>query len=205
MMEKQHIIYKITNTLNNRFYVGMHTGYPDDGYLGSGKRIRAEIKKYGKENFKKEILEVLPNRKLLELREAEIVNEELRADPLCLNLKDGGEGGWKLAPEYEERRLLGLSRALRGRTMSEKQKKAISAGVRGNKKCAPPSSSRFSGLKHTKETLAQMKASHQGKQKGEKNSQFGTCWVTNGTPIKIKKEQLDEYLANGYSRGRIAP
>jgi hypothetical protein len=40
-------------------------------------------------------------------------------------------------------------------------------------------------------------------QSGEKNSQFGTCWVTKDSkPMKIKKEQLDEYLANGYSRGR---
>ena len=74
---KQHLIYKITNTLNGRFYIGMHTGSEADGYLGSGKRIRAEVKKYGKENFKKEILEVCSNRKSLEQREAEIVNEEL--------------------------------------------------------------------------------------------------------------------------------
>lgn len=38
--------------------------------------------------------------------------------------------------------------------------------------------------------------------RGTNNSQFGTCWVTNGIPIKIKKEKLNEYLANGYRRGR---
>lgn len=68
----------------------------DDGYLGSGKRIRAEVKKYGKENFEKVILEELPTRKALADREREIVNEVLRQDPLCLNLKNGGEGGWIL-------------------------------------------------------------------------------------------------------------
>lgn len=36
---KQHLIYKIANTLNGRFYIGMHTGFKDDGYFGSGKRI----------------------------------------------------------------------------------------------------------------------------------------------------------------------
>ena len=42
-----------------------------------------------------------------------------------------------------------------------------------------------------------------GHMQGEKNSQFGTCWVTNGVkPAKIKKEKLNEYLANGYRKGR---
>ncbi len=201
-MDKQHIIYKITNTLNNRFYVGMHTGYPNDGYLGSGKRIKSEIKKYGKENFKKEILELLPSRKDLKQREAEIVNEELLANPLCLNLKNGGEGGWKFGYEIELKRRRGLSKALTGRKLSDTQKQSITNSTRGNKRCAPAKSTRFSGKTHTKETLAKMRESHRGKQAGEKNSQFGTCWVTNGRPLKIKKEQLDEYLANGYSRGR---
>jgi len=40
-------------------------------------------------------------------------------------------------------------------------------------------------------------------QKGSKNSQFGTCWINNGQRIlKIKKEQLDYYLALGYNKGR---
>ncbi len=40
-------------------------------------------------------------------------------------------------------------------------------------------------------------------QKGSNNSQFDACWVTDGVkPVKIKKQQLDEYLNDGYSRGR---
>ncbi len=38
---------------------------------------------------------------------------------------------------------------------------------------------------------------------GEKNSQFGTCWINNGEVAKkIKKEQLDEMLALGWNKGR---
>src|SRR5271168_1372693 len=92
----KHLLYRTTNILNSRFYIGMHsTKNPEDGYLGSGKRLKYEIQKYGRENFKKEILEELPTRTSLENREAEIVNEKLLADPLCLNLKNGGEGGWE--------------------------------------------------------------------------------------------------------------
>ena len=68
---------------------------------------------------------------------------------------------------------------------------------------ANKTASRFKGKSHSPATKSKMSLSMTFKQDGEKNSQFGTCWVTNGVkPIKIKKEQLDEYLTNGYSRGR---
>jgi hypothetical protein len=72
----------------------MHsTNNLEDGYLGSGKRIRYSINKYGKENHKIEILEFLPSREELIIREKEIVNEELLANSQCINLCIGGEGG----------------------------------------------------------------------------------------------------------------
>ena len=49
---KYHFLYKTTNLINNKYYYGMHSTYKlDDGYLGSGKRLRYSIRKYGKENF----------------------------------------------------------------------------------------------------------------------------------------------------------
>jgi hypothetical protein len=50
------------------------------------------IKKHGKEVHSKEVLEHLPTREALKLRERQIVNEEMIADPLCMNLKRGGDG-----------------------------------------------------------------------------------------------------------------
>lgn len=67
---KYHIIYKTTNLINGKIYVGMHsTDNLNDGYLGSGWILKQAIKKYGKENFKREVLLVLSNRK--EAREVE--------------------------------------------------------------------------------------------------------------------------------------
>jgi len=51
------IIYITTNLINNKIYVGQHYTSTDDGYLGSGKILKLAIKKYGKENFSREILE----------------------------------------------------------------------------------------------------------------------------------------------------
>lgn len=48
-----------------------------------------------------------------------------------------------------------------------------------------------------------MSKSAKGKHDGEKNSQYGTCWITNGIKDrKINKEELDVWLEKGYNKGR---
>lgn len=52
-----HIIYKTTNLLDGKFYIGAHsTEILEDGYLGSGKYLKRAVLKYGRENFAREIL-----------------------------------------------------------------------------------------------------------------------------------------------------
>ena len=49
-------IYKITNLINNKIYIGQHNG-KRPWYFGSGKLLKYALDKYGRENFKKDILE----------------------------------------------------------------------------------------------------------------------------------------------------
>lgn len=89
-----YIIYKTTNLLNSKYYIGCHqTNNLDDGYLGSGKWLKHAIKKYGKESFEYEILYFLPSKEEMFALERTIVNETLVKDPLSYNLKIGGSGG----------------------------------------------------------------------------------------------------------------
>ena len=54
---KKYIIYRTTNTVNNKEYTGYHsTKDLNDGYLGSGKRLKPAIKKYGEDKFIRKIL-----------------------------------------------------------------------------------------------------------------------------------------------------
>jgi group I intron endonuclease len=90
---KFHVIYKTTCIVTGKFYLGMHsTDNLDDGYLGSGSILSRSIKKYGKEKHTYEVLEFLPDRKTLSLREEQLITPELRANPMCMNIRTGGTG-----------------------------------------------------------------------------------------------------------------
>jgi len=89
--KKFHYIYKTTCDITGKYYIGMHsTDNLEDGYIGSGRRLKYSINKYGKSNHTKEILEYLPSREALRLRESEIVTLEEISKDKCLNLNVGG-------------------------------------------------------------------------------------------------------------------
>ena len=90
---KYHYFYKITNNINGHFYYGVHnTDNLDDGYMGSGKRLHFAYKKYGMENFTKEILKFFNSSAEAFEYEAKVVNETLAEDPNCYNISVGGNG-----------------------------------------------------------------------------------------------------------------
>jgi hypothetical protein len=89
--KKYHFIYKTTNLLSGKYYIGMHsTDDLNDGYMGSGKRLRYSINKYGKKNHKVEYLEFFGTREELAAREKEIVSLNEIAKEKCMNLRVGG-------------------------------------------------------------------------------------------------------------------
>lgn len=87
-------IYKTTNLIDGISYIGMHqTDNLDDGYLGSGLRLRNAISKYGRQNFKKEILHIFDNSADMVQKEKELVTEEVVNSPYYYNMMIGGKGG----------------------------------------------------------------------------------------------------------------
>ena len=126
----KYTIYKTTNTVNNKIYIGKHqTENVNDNYLGSGVSLERAIKKYGKEYFVKEILHIFDNEEEMNSKEKELVTEEFikRKDNYDKSL--GGEGGSnfkgkKHTKETKEK----LSEIAKVRTYSDETRKKISEG-----------------------------------------------------------------------------
>jgi len=212
--KRYHYIYKTTCIITDKYYIGMHsTDNLEDGYKGSGQRLWYSINKHGWNNHETEILELLPNRNLLKTREIEIVNEELLGEKMCMNLALGGTGGilnkealkklhknasanqirnWE-NPEYRKRH----TEILRLSTLKRwKDEDYYNFHVEIGK-------TSFLGKTHTDERKHQM--SEKAKLRtGNKNSQFGTCWINKDkVNKKVHKSQLDKYLESGWTKGRI--
>ncbi len=87
------IVYKIINKINGKYYIGKDSNN-DPRYYGSGKLIKQAIKKYGKNNFDKIIIEHCINKEHLNEREKFWINESNALnDPKSYNLANGGAGG----------------------------------------------------------------------------------------------------------------
>jgi group I intron endonuclease len=111
-MVSKMIIYKTTNVLNGKFYIGQDSKN-NPKYLGSGILLSRAIEKYGQENFTKEILEVCETKEHLNERERFWINEA-NAKELGYNIADGGHGGNTYTDETRKR----VSDLFKGREVS---------------------------------------------------------------------------------------
>jgi hypothetical protein len=97
-----YTIYLTTNKINGKKYIGKHvTDNLQDSYLGSGLAINSAFKKYGRENFQKQILYILDSEEEMNLKEAELVTLDIVQSTEYYNCAIGGHGGAiVLLPEH---------------------------------------------------------------------------------------------------------
>ena len=208
-----YTVYKTTNTINGKYYIGKHqTTDLNDGYMGSGKLLKRAIAKHGIEHFSKEILYVFNTEEEMNRKEKElvVVSEE------TYNLCEGGKGGFGYinrnglkSKNYDDifakaRQTLFVkygvhhTSQLPSTRIRNKNRMIIL-----NRSGKVPYGKSFRGKTHSEETKTKISIAN-SKMIGSKNSQFGTCWITNGIENKkIKKELLDEWVTKGYRQGRI--
>lgn len=96
---KMFIVYKTTNLVNNKIYIGVHCqeGSDFDGYLGSGTAMSKAINKYSKENFSRETLYSYENDYEAYSKEAELVNLDFVVRKDNYNINEGGFGSFTSA------------------------------------------------------------------------------------------------------------
>lgn len=107
-MELKYIVYITVNTVNGKFYFGVHETNPDvfDGYIGDGiyrmsnanknLAFHRAVRKYGYDKFIRTTIKIFPHteeglQQALAF-EAEIVNSTLLKSKTCYNTALGGGG-----------------------------------------------------------------------------------------------------------------
>ena len=219
MNETKYIIYKITNLINEKIYIGCHKCEDiNDDYMGSGTLLKRAKEKYGIENFSKEILEVYNTSEEMFNMESQLVNEEFISRDDVYNIKLGGEGGWDYINDHNLcntfNRELNLILGERGRQSQKILSETDNEWVKQRSENLSVSSKKyfedggingFAGKVHSDEAKKKIGEANSKHQKGEGNSQFGKVWIYSldlKESKKIERDKLPEYLDLGWLKGR---
>jgi hypothetical protein len=175
-----HIVYQITNLINDKIYIGKHsTNDLNDGYMSSSKALNEyAFEKYGIENFKKEYISFHDSEEEAYIEEELIVDEDFVKRRDTYNFQLGGRGGCTgmvsvknkdggtlkvllSDPRYLSGELIPINK---GRVRADDVKKAVGEKIKNKR------------------------------------------WIKNtstGESIYINSEEVEEYIKNGWEKGRI--
>lgn len=183
-------IYKTTNLINGKFYIGQKKSsfFLGESYLGSGVRLKSAIKHYGKENFVVEVIDFADSRD--ELNEKEIFwISKLDATNLDIayNVSQGGDGG-NTGSMYKGMLPTHQQTAEERQKRSESLKRAYKEGRH---------------MVHLSDE-ARKKMSDKAKQRHPKPTTSGRKWVTDGVKnVFAKQEDIQSLLEKGFTFGRV--
>lgn len=209
--KKYHIVYQITNLVNQKIYIGCHsTNNINDGYFGSGWMITKAIEKYGRENFIKDILFTFDNYLDMFAKEKELVNEEFIKRSDVYNIVIGGNGGPNKGP-VGKKRMSHLTTGERIVVHTSAVQKMLDAGYILNKGW----SSTISRIWIHKESVKKMIELHElEKFKLEgwtlglpKSPTLGKVWIHNPTTNEYslcEKVDLESKLSEGWIKKKLA-
>ena len=132
-------IYKIINKFTGKIYIGQKSNQSPEkskSYYGSGKYIKRAIKKYGKNNFIKEIVEECTSQSQLNAREQYWIEKLDSVNPdIGYNLQYGGLGGKHTIQSKKIMSVLqqGSNNNFYGKNHTKESKKLMSISKLGNK------------------------------------------------------------------------
>ena len=161
----KYYIYRITNNINHKTYIGQHKYYKsllvEDDYMGSGVILKKAQKKYGIENFSKEIITIAMSRSEANVLEKYYIAKERKENTYgCYNIADGGYTSVEFTHTPESRMKALETRKRNGNLkLSEETKRKISEATKGR---VPWEKGRKRGP-HSEETKRKMSEANKGK------------------------------------------
>lgn len=209
-------IYLTTNLVNGKRYIGQKKSdvFLHEKYLGSGLLLKNSIKKYGKENFKVELIEECESEEQLNDREIYWISYYNACDSDDFyNIHCGGSGGDTLKGMTNEQReahrqnvsknhadMRGKNNPNYGNKMSEESKRRI--GIANSKHLSERNRSRH--FKHSEETKQKLREHHLQNRDKFSKTQIGRVKMKNlelNKVVSVYPEQVEYYESLGYIRG----
>lgn len=213
-----HIVYKTTNILNNKYYIGVHSTFNiNDNYLGCGHwrgrklRINSNVpilnafNKYGDINFKKEILFVFDTREEALLMEEQLINID---DPMTYNARTGGKSEYifidsvkkKMSEKAKNRSKSNLLQTNILKEYSRQRKNKTYDQIYGEEKAKEISlkkSKALTGRKLTEDHKRKMSNNRKGKDCGKCSGRIYVWNSLENRLTRLHREDIDTGLENG--------
>lgn len=204
------IVYKTTNLVNGKIYIGAYGG-KDETYYGSGTLLKKAISRYGKKNFKRDVLFQFDTLEEAYTKEAEIVNKDFIKREDVYNLQTGGNGGrFRIVSEDTKRKIRESKENITDET---RLKMSESAKARMERDGSPTA-----GIERSSETKQKISDNRKasGVAKGENNPMYGKSradvaarnkmrkrWMhKDGVTKQVLLANVEEMQSQGYEFGR---
>lgn len=187
-------IYKTTNLINGKIYIGQKKSdhFLKESYLGSGKKLKAAIKHYGKENFKVELIEEIDCENLMDVREIYWISfYHATDDDIGYNLSNGGN---------VNRALSGKNHPLYHKHHSQESRQKMSkshTGVKLSREHVQSVINSRKGYHHSESTKQKISESNSIIKKGK-------IWITNliDRRLQIFPNEFEYWEALGFVKGK---
>jgi len=201
MEKKFNFVYITTNTKNGKQYVGDHSSNKlNDNYLGSGVYFQNALNEYGKENFKREILEYFDTKEEAFNAQEKCIQQYNTSVPNGYNISPkGGVGTFGCFSQETIKKMSeshkGKPSPNKGKNLSETHKKNISLNHNKHlsdetkKKISESGKGKHKGIKFSAEIRKKMSEA----QKGKKHSDEGKNNISkNNAKYWLGKKRSDE-------------
>lgn len=208
-------IYKITNLVNGKIYIGQHKSEVfDKDYRGSGKVIKLAFKKYGPANFKIELIEWCQTFEEINKREEYYIEEYgSRNENIGYNIRVGGIQSLMDERTKQKIHLNSLTNPNYGMKGKKQSQKCRDVNKRIHKGVSPVNK----GKRMSEEQRQKCIQSHLGQKAWNKGKPLTSGWKSrlsatlkgrkwinrSGQQKTVTVDSLERYLSEGWVLGRL--